>query len=241
MKLYDKCPVCQKKKRALSELSLEQGEYLCACNSIWYYDAIKHRSTNPVEDGHFVKEDFNIVMTIAGNTGIKKNSQRIVPIGKNTHTILPSHVFAFWASIALKQIHAWMEDNMWEPMRNRVNIKALYYRDTRRDADLSNLHEGIQDLLTLTGFWKDDQQVESHDGSRKLYDPFNPRIELTITPFKEETKFDEIQDRWKQHKKLHKKNIKFQDRIRPEEPEMSESGSLDVEFADMEDIGLIEI
>lgn len=64
-----------------------------------------------------------------------------------------------------------------------VNIKALYYMDTLRRVDITNLHSALHDILTHFHVIKDDNSkiVVSTDGSRVLYDKENPRTEILIT------------------------------------------------------------
>lgn len=64
-----------------------------------------------------------------------------------------------------------------------VNVKCLFYMPTRRKCDLTNLLEAIDDILVKAGLLSDDNFtiVESHDGSRVLYDKANPRTEIEIT------------------------------------------------------------
>ena len=54
---------------------------------------------------------------------------------------------------------------------------------TRRIVDGLNLLATIDDLLVSAGILADDNSriVAGHDGSRVLYDPINPRVEITIT------------------------------------------------------------
>jgi len=54
---------------------------------------------------------------------------------------------------------------------------------TRRKCDLSNMLEALDDVLVKYGLLEDDNYtiVESHDGSRVLYDKENPRTEVYIT------------------------------------------------------------
>ena len=64
-----------------------------------------------------------------------------------------------------------------------VNVKCLFYMPTRRKCDLTNLLEAIDDVMVKTGLLADDDYtiIESHDGSRVLYDKENPRTEVYIT------------------------------------------------------------
>jgi Holliday junction resolvase RusA-like endonuclease len=64
-----------------------------------------------------------------------------------------------------------------------VNVKCLFYMPTRRKVDLTNLLEAIDDVMVKTGLLADDNSdiLQSHDGSRVLYDKDNPRTEIYIT------------------------------------------------------------
>lgn len=64
-----------------------------------------------------------------------------------------------------------------------VNVKCLFYMPTRRKVDLTNLLEAIDDVMVKTGLLADDNSdiVQSHDGSRVLYDKDRPRTEIIIT------------------------------------------------------------
>lgn len=70
-----------------------------------------------------------------------------------------------------------------EPISSQVNVRCLFYMKTRRIVDGLNLLATIDDLLVSTGILADDNSriVVAHDGSRVLYDPQNPRVEITIT------------------------------------------------------------
>ena len=66
-----------------------------------------------------------------------------------------------------------------------VNVKAMYYRASRRRIDLANLHSALHDVLQSAGVITDDSAlspavVVSTDGSRVLVDKNNPRTEVEI-------------------------------------------------------------
>ena len=69
------------------------------------------------------------------------------------------------------------------PIDCEINIKCLFYMQTKREVDGLNLLAMIDDLLVETGIIKDDNSkiVIGHDGSRVYYDKDNPRTEITIT------------------------------------------------------------
>ena len=69
-----------------------------------------------------------------------------------------------------------------EPLSGRYNVRVLYYMDSLRRVDLSNLLEATCDILTHYGILADDNSriVASHDGSRVLLDREHPRAEIYI-------------------------------------------------------------
>ena len=108
----------------------------------------------------------------------KKNSQRIMTnraTGKPF--IMPSAQYKQYEKDAAHYIPRGVF------IANPVNIKCLFYMPTRRKVDLTNLLEAIDDVMVKTGLLYDDNSeiVQSHDGSRVLYDKENPRTEIIIT------------------------------------------------------------
>jgi len=176
-----KCPSCGYVQKASSALEWTKGNYACRCNSVDYFTYTKLCKNNPVkeEDTLELEPAEEIKLVISGNPSVKKNSQRIVMNG-----IRPSVLFEVWAARAIKQLLEQFAKLARLPISGPVELECHYYRDTHRHADLSNLHEGIQDCLTYSKVWIDDSIVESHDHSRKHYDKENPRVELTIRKFK---------------------------------------------------------
>lgn len=69
-----------------------------------------------------------------------------------------------------------------------VNIKAIYYRSNLIKVDRPNLENALLDILVKWGVLADDNRdiAAASDGSRVLYDPDNPRIEVEITPLEDE-------------------------------------------------------
>ena len=69
-----------------------------------------------------------------------------------------------------------------EPISEPVNVKCVFYRDSERRCDLTNLLEAIDDILVKNGILKDDnfKIIASHDGSRVFVDKERPRTEITI-------------------------------------------------------------
>lgn len=109
----------------------------------------------------------------------KKNSQQIMINSKTGKPfVMPSKAFKQYESAALWYI----------PKKQRVDypvcVKCLFYMPTHRKCDLTNLLEAIDDVMVKAGLLADDNFtiIESHDGSRVLYDKLHPRTEVYITP-----------------------------------------------------------
>lgn len=77
----------------------------------------------------------------------------------------------------------WFLKKIPEPISEPVNVKCIFYRDSRRRVDLTNLLEAIDDILVHYKILKDDnfEIIVSHDGSRVLVDSERPRTEIEIT------------------------------------------------------------
>ena len=119
-----------------------------------------------------------MTLTIPGNPATKKNSMRIVRCGPYPK-IIPSKAFEDYQNAAAPYLMPARSRRITGP----VNVKCLYYMRTRRKVDLGNLLAATCDILVRYGVLADDCSgiVESHDGSRVLYDKDNPRVEITIT------------------------------------------------------------
>ena len=124
-----------------------------------------------------------LTFTLYGDPRTKKNSRRHVNVKKPTgaeYTMpLPSKQFSAYEADCLKQITG----NHRRRINTPVNVKCLYYMQTRRKVDLVNLLEGTCDILRDAGVVADDNRniIASTDGSRVYWDKKNPRVEITIT------------------------------------------------------------
>ena len=110
----------------------------------------------------------------------KKNSQRIVKIGKR-YAIMPSKQYKAYekaAELFMPQEYS----NITAP----VTVQAVFYMRERRRVDLTNLLEALDDVLVHAGLLADDhcKIIVSHDGSRVAYDKANPRTEVTVRSYK---------------------------------------------------------
>lgn len=108
----------------------------------------------------------------------KKNSQQIA-INRKTGRpfVTPSKKYKEYERAAMGYIAPSVQ------VETPVNVKCLFYMPTRRRVDLTNLLEAIDDVMVKAGLLPDDDYtvIQSHDGSRVLYDKENPRTEIEIT------------------------------------------------------------
>lgn len=114
----------------------------------------------------------------------KKNSQQIlINMATGRPFIMPSKQYKQYERDSL-----WFIPKLTKPIDYAVNVKCLFYMPTHRKCDLTNLLEAIDDIMVKSGLLADDNFtiIESHDGSRILYDKENPRTEVYITMVKRE-------------------------------------------------------
>lgn len=125
-----------------------------------------------------------LTFTLLTDPRTKKNSRQHMKVenestGKSYTMPLPSKQFKQYEKDCLKQITGFYRRHIDTP----VNVKCLYYMQTRRKVDLVNLLEGTCDILRDAGVVVDDNRniIASTDGSRVYWDKKNPRVEITIT------------------------------------------------------------
>lgn len=118
---------------------------------------------------------------LTGDPRTKKNSQRIIRIGRGSR-IIPSKAYMDYAEECALQLLAQRATNAG--IDYPVNVACVYFMPTRRKVDLTNLNEAIHDILVANYVLMDDNRdiIASTDGSRVEYDKQHPRVEITITP-----------------------------------------------------------
>lgn len=113
----------------------------------------------------------------------KKNHQRIL-VNRNTKKpfIAPSIQYEQYERDA-----QWFINCKGINIDYPVTVKCLFYMPTHRKCDLTNMLESIDDVLVEAKVLKDDNYsiIASHDGSRVLYDKYNPRTEIYINKYEE--------------------------------------------------------
>ena len=117
------------------------------------------------------------------NPRTKKNSQRIVTNPRTkAPMILPDPKYKEYEKDA-----GWFLKKPEKPIDTPVNIRCIFYRDSRRRCDLTNLLEAIDDILVKYGILADDnfEIIRGHDGSRVYIDREKPRTKIEITALTE--------------------------------------------------------
>jgi Holliday junction resolvase RusA-like endonuclease len=112
------------------------------------------------------------------NPRTKKNNQQILINGKTGKPFVAQN-----AKYKLYEQEAgWFLKKPSKPIDQPVQVKCLFYRDSKRRCDLTNLLEAIDDILVHYGILADDNFsiIYSHDGSRVFVDKENPRTEIVI-------------------------------------------------------------
>jgi len=130
-----------------------------------------------------------ICIKIPLNPVTKKNSQRILyrwqinKAGRRVRVpfIAPSAAYKQYEHDALFFLPG-MPDIDYP-----VNVKCVFYMQTKHKVDLNNLLEGCTDLLVKGHVLQDDNSniVKGHDGSRVMFDKANPRTEIYIERWQE--------------------------------------------------------
>lgn len=112
------------------------------------------------------------------NPTTKKNSQNIVMNRKTGRPfIMQDSKYKEYEKNA-----GWFLKKLPKPINEPVNVKCVFYRETRIRCDLTNLLEAVDDILVSCGVLADDNFniIVGHDGSRVYIDKENPRTEITI-------------------------------------------------------------
>lgn len=123
-------------------------------------------------------DEIQLVLMIPPRT--KKNSQQILTNKKTGRSfVMPSGAYKAYEKAALSLIPKGVRVGIDYP----VNVRCVFYMETRRKVDLANLLEAADDVLVKAGVLADDNSgiVAGHDGSRVLYDRERPRTEIEIT------------------------------------------------------------
>lgn len=92
--------------------------------------------------------------------------------------MLPSEAYSKYEKECKKYIPTLTEP----PINYPINLKVLYYMETKRKCDITNLLQATCDMLVKYGVIEDDNYtiISSVDGTEVFYDKENPRCEIYI-------------------------------------------------------------
>lgn len=124
-----------------------------------------------------------IKFVIPGDPRTKKTHQRILKTRDGRPFLAPSSEWVAYEKDALSRLTEFVSQlSAYFPIDYQVAIKALFFRKANV-GDITNFEQGLGDLLQNAGILADDKLIESWDGSRKLKDAANPRVEIEISRF----------------------------------------------------------
>ncbi len=152
---------------------IRQNKFL----SDWYIDEILKTIDSMPTAGSQPAIIYQTMIPI--NPRAKKNNQKIVRNrATNAPVIVQSDIYKQYEKDC-----GWFIKPPVRPISGPVNIQCIFYRDTARRCDLTNLLEAIDDILVKYKVITDDNfnVLAAHDGSRVYVDRFNPRTEIIIT------------------------------------------------------------
>ncbi len=149
--------------------------------------------------------DFEFRLVIEGRPFVLKNSKKVIiravrlsrePYSRRcprcsaplsiSPTVIPSTAAeAYKADATLQLRRQWSQQfGNAIPPDIEINAAIVTYRADRRRADASNLYQMPEDAMQAAGVLTDDYQIRSHNGSSREYDKDNPRVEITLTPYR---------------------------------------------------------
>ena len=164
--------------------------------------------------------------TIPGNPITKKNSQRIIRIrnrdGSFRSLIKPSPQYEAYEATALYFLQPVPD----QPITGPVNCEYVYFMQTLRKVDATNLISATDDILVAAGILEDDNRdvVAGHDGTRVYYSKDEPRVEITITPMEDYPQWKESQEKAVEPSQRGKKKKTARARVKslPADPDFDE-------------------
>lgn len=116
------------------------------------------------------------VIVLPGQPITKKNSQQIIRLPNGKRRIKPSKAFLAYEKECLVALYGYQGHKFTEA----CCIRAVYYLKDARRPDINNLQAATADILQKAGIISDDKLVEHWDGSRRVIQSANPRVDIYI-------------------------------------------------------------
>lgn len=143
--------------------------------------------------------DFELRLVVRGPPFSFKRAKQVVTVNGHASIGLTTKAKHYMRD-AVDQLKRQWCDVFREPIPRDVELNAAIrsYLPTRRTIDASNLYQGVEDAMQACGpkckpgckmhaaVVTDDVQIRTHDGSDRLYDKHNPRVEIVLSPYRGE-------------------------------------------------------
>jgi hypothetical protein len=141
-------------------------------------------------------DDFELRLVISLAPFSFKRAKRVIILGKHASLGLTPQAKHYMREASAQLRWQW-SSCFHEPIPGNVQINAAIrsYLPTRRKTDSSNLYQGPEDVMQCctprckpgcdrhAGVIVDDHQIRTHNGSDRLFDRENPRVEIVLTPY----------------------------------------------------------
>jgi len=141
--------------------------------------------------------EFELRLVIVGPPFSFKRAKQVVTVNGHASIGLTTNAKHYMRD-AVGQLRAQWALLFREPIPRHIELNAAIrsYLPTRRTTDASNLYQGVEDAMQVcgpkckvgckmhAGVLTDDAQIRTHDGSDRLYDKHNPRVEITLSPYR---------------------------------------------------------
>ena len=118
-----------------------------------------------------------MIITLYGQPITKKNHMQIITCAGRPR-LIQSKKYREYEKDCLSQLIK------TETLKTQLHIKCLYWLETARKTDLTNLLAATHDILQKAEIIEDDALIKSVDGSRIMgKDKYTPRVEIFIEEF----------------------------------------------------------
>ena len=118
-----------------------------------------------------------MIIELSGQPITKKNHMQIITCAGRPR-LIQSKKYREYEKDCLAQL------GKIETLKTPLHVQCLYWLETARKTDLTNLLAATHDILQKAEIIEDDVLIKSVDGSRIMgKDKMNPRVEITIEEY----------------------------------------------------------
>jgi Holliday junction resolvase RusA-like endonuclease len=128
-----------------------------------------------------IKAGASVQLMIRGRPVSWKNSPQMIE-GRGGRPIpVKSKAQRRWLKAALVQLADQWRNEPKIPKDARLNAAIVSYLATKGMIDSDNLYGAPHDAMQAAEVLEDDVSIQTHDGSDRLYDKDDPRVEITLS------------------------------------------------------------